>query len=70
VLPGGLRKGLGLSPVRLYELFPYVSKVLSEVLGGGDCSYGFGVFDFSHEEVKRAVAIGLIGFFLFIARTA
>jgi len=70
VLPGGLRKGLGLSPVRLYELFPYMSKVLSGVLGGGDFSYGFGVFDFSHEEVKRAVAIGLIGFVLFIARTA
>ena len=25
---GGLLKGLGLSPVRLYELFPYVSQVL------------------------------------------
>ena len=28
---------------------------LSQVLGEGDFSYGFGVFDFSHEEVKRAV---------------
>ena len=28
---GGLLKGLGLSPVRLYELFPYVSEVF---LGG------------------------------------
>jgi len=25
------------------------------VLGEGDFSYGFGVFDFSHEEVKQAV---------------
>jgi len=54
-LLGSLTKGLGLSPVRLYELFPYVSEVfLSSVLGEGDFSYGFGVFDFSHEEVKRA----------------
>ena len=30
-LPGGLLKGLGLSPVRFYELFPYVSEV--RVLG-------------------------------------
>jgi len=29
VLAGGLLKGLGLSPVRLYDLFPYVSEVLS-----------------------------------------
>jgi len=27
------------------------------VLGERDCSYGFGVLDFSHEEVKRVVAI-------------
>jgi len=27
------------------------------VLGGGDFSYGFGVLDFSHEKVKRVVAI-------------
>ena len=47
---------MGLSPVRPYELFPYVSKVfLSQVLGEGDFSYGLGVFDFSHEEVERAV---------------
>jgi len=24
------------------------------VLGGGDFSYGLGVFDFSYDEVKRA----------------
>ena len=47
---------MGLSPVSSYELFPYVSGVfLSQVLGEGDFSYGLGVFDFSHEEVKRAV---------------
>jgi len=40
------------------------------VLSGGDFSIGLGVFDFSHDEVKRAVVIGLIGFFLFIARAA
>ena len=54
MLPGGLLKGLGLSPVRLYELFLYVSEVLFLVLGEGGFSYGFGVFDFSHDEVKRA----------------
>jgi len=27
------------------------------VLRGEDFSYGFGVLDFSHEEVKRVVAI-------------
>jgi len=27
------------------------------VLGGGDFSYGFGVLDLSHEEVKRVMAI-------------
>jgi len=32
------------------------------VLGAGDFSYGFGVFDFSHEEVKRAV-VGIKVFF-------
>jgi len=32
------------------------------VLGEGDFSYGFGVFDFSHEEVKWAV-VGYKGFF-------
>jgi len=40
------------------------------VLGGGDFSYGFGVFDFSHEEVMQAIVIGPIGFVLFIARAA
>ena len=28
---------------------------LSQVLGEGDFSYGFGVFDCSHDELKRAV---------------
>ena len=60
-------KGLGLSPVRLYKLFPDVLEVLSQVLAWGGFSYGFVVFDFSHDEVKQAVVIGLIGFFLFIA---
>ena len=47
---------MGLSPVPYYELFPYVSGVfLSQVLGEGDFSYGLRVFDFSHEEVKRAI---------------
>jgi len=35
----------------------------------GDLSYGFGVLDFSHEEVKRVVAI-LYRFFLSIASAA
>jgi len=39
------------------------------VLGKGGFSYGFGVFDFSHEEVKRAVVV-TYRFFLFIACTA
>jgi len=54
VLPGGLLKGLGLSPVRFYELFPYVSEV--RVLGArrGSFFYGLGGFDFSYDEVKRA----------------
>ena len=39
------------------------------MLGGGDFSYGFGVFDFSHEEVKRAVGL-LIGFVFVIASAA
>jgi len=30
---------------------------LSEALGEGDFSYGFGVLDFSHAEVKRVVDI-------------
>jgi len=70
VLPGGLLKGLGLSPVRFYELFPYMSEV--QVLGArrGSFFYGLGGFDFAYDEVKRAVVIGLIGFFLFIAIAA
>jgi len=40
------------------------------VLGWGSFIYGFGGFDFSYDEVKRAVVIGLIGFFLFIASSA
>ena len=47
---------MGLSPVRFCELFPSLSEVLlSEVLGEGDFSEGFGVFDFTHEEGQRAV---------------
>ena len=54
MLPEGLLKGLGLSPVRFYELFPYVSEV--RVLGArrGSFFYGLGGFDFSYDEVKRA----------------
>jgi len=40
------------------------------VLGGGSCFYSLRGFDFSDDEVKRAVVIGLIGFFLFIASAA
>ena len=40
------------------------------MLGGGSFFYGLGGFDFSYAEVKRAVVIGLIGFFLFIASAA
>ena len=67
MLPGGLLKGLRLSPVRFYELFPYVSEVRLIGPRRGSFFYGLGGFDFSYDEVKRAVVIGLIGFFLFIA---
>ena len=40
------------------------------MLGGGSFFYGLRGFDFSYDEVMRAVVIGLIGFFLFIARVA
>jgi len=40
------------------------------VLGGGGFFYGLAGFEFSYDEVKRAVVIGLIGFFLFIASAA
>jgi len=40
------------------------------VLVGGSFFYGLGGFDFSYDEVKRAVVIGLIGFLLFIASAA
>ena len=40
------------------------------MLGGGSFFYGLGRFDFSYDVVKRAVVIGLIGFFLFIASAA
>ena len=40
------------------------------MLAGGSFSYGLGGFDFSYDEVKRGVVIGLIGFFLFIASAA
>ena len=62
MLPGGLLKGLGLSPVRFDELFPYVSEV--RVLGArrGSFFYGLAGFDFSYDEVKRAGGRLLIGF--------
>jgi len=41
--------------------------ILSYVLGGKDLFYRLGVFDFSHDEVKRAV-VCFTGFFLFIVR--
>jgi len=40
------------------------------VLGGGSFIYGLGGFDLTYDEVQRAVVIGLIGFFLFIASAA
>ena len=40
------------------------------MLGGGSFLNGLAGFDFSYDEVKPAVVIGLIGFFLFIARAA
>ena len=40
------------------------------MLGGGSFFYGLEGFDFSYDEVKRVVVIGLIGFFLFIASAA
>jgi len=40
------------------------------VLVGGTFFYGLRGFDFSYDEVKRVVVIGLIGFFLFIASPA
>ena len=40
------------------------------MLGAGSFFYGLGGFDFSYDEVMRAVFIGLIGFFLFIASAA
>jgi len=60
VLPGGLLKGL----------VPYVSEV--RVLGARRESFFYRLagFDFSYDEVKWAVVIGLIGFFLFIASAA
>jgi len=67
VLPGGLLKGFVLSLVRFYELFLYVWEV--RVLGarrGRFLLWSRG-FDFAYNQVKRAVVIGLIGFFLFIA---
>jgi len=70
VLPEGLLKGLGLSPVHFYELFPYVPEVRVLWARRGSFFYGLGAFDFSYNVVKRAVVIGLIGFFLFIASAA
>ena len=40
------------------------------MLGGGSFFFGPAGFDFSYDEVKQAVVIGLIGFFLFIASAA
>jgi len=40
------------------------------VLGEGGFFHGFGGFDFSYDEVKRALVIGPIGFFLFLASAA
>ena len=62
MLRGGLLKGLGLSPVRFYELFPYVSEVRVLGAGRGSFFYGLGGFDFSYDEVKRAGRRLLIGF--------
>jgi len=45
-------------PVRVYELFPYVSGVLvSSVLQEGYFSYGLRVVNLSNEEVKRALVV-------------
>jgi len=57
---GSMLKGLGLSTCT----FPCIVSlrvwgILSQVLGRGDFPYGLGVFDFSHEEVKRAVGLHL-----------
>ena len=62
MLPGGLLKGLGLSPVRFYELFPYVSEV--RVLGArrGKFLLWSRGGEFSYDEVKRAGRRLLIGF--------
>jgi len=70
VLPGDLLKGLGLSPVRFYELLPYVSEV--RVLGArrGSFFYGLGGFDFSYDEVKRAGRRLIYRFFISIASAA
>jgi len=52
---GSLLKGLGLSTCTFLCIVSLrVWGILSWVLGEGDFSYGFGVFDFSHDEVKRA----------------
>ena len=40
------------------------------MLGERSFFYGLGEFDCSYDEVKRAVVIGPIGFFLFIASAA
>jgi len=57
---GSLQKGLCLSTCTfLCIVFLRVLGILSLVLGGGDVSDGLGVFDFSCEEVKRAVGLHL-----------
>ena len=40
------------------------------MLAWGSFFYGLGRFDFSYDEVKRAVVLGLICFFHFIASAA
>jgi len=37
------------------------------VLGEGDFSYGFGVLDFSHEEVKRGFFFSFFSLFFFFS---
>ena len=57
---GSLRKGLGPSTCMFLCIVSLrVWGILPEVLGGGDFSYGLGVLDFFHEEVKRAVGLHL-----------
>ena len=57
---GSLRKGLGLATCTFLCIVSLrVWCILSSVLGRRGFSYGLGVFDFPHEEVKRAVGLHL-----------